>query len=64
MTIPVLLEGSGKKQISDSYDWDLGSLQPGLSEGNQVEYWLEASDQNISGANVSSREINSKSCNT
>ena len=56
VTIPVLLEGSGKKQISDSYDWDLGSLQPGLSEGNQVEYWLEASDQNISGANVSSTE--------
>ena len=37
VTIPVLLEGSGKKQISDSYDWDLGSLQPGLSE-DQVEY--------------------------
>ena len=49
-------EEASKKQISDSYEWNLGSLKTGLSEGDQIEYWLEASDQNISGLNISSSE--------
>ena len=56
VTIPLIKEESSKKQISDSYEWNLGSLKTGLSEGDQIEYWLEASDQNISGLNISSSE--------
>ena len=56
VTIPLMKEESSKKQISDSYEWNLGSLKTGLSEGDQIEYWLEASDQNISGLNISSSE--------
>lgn len=57
VTIPLMKEEASKKQISDSYEWNLGSLKTGLSEGDQIEYWLEASDQNISGLNISSSEI-------
>ena len=56
VTIPLIKEESSKKQISDSYEWNLGSLKTGLSEGDQIEYWLEASDQNISGLNISSSD--------
>ena len=56
VTIPLMKEESSKKQISDSYEWNLGSLKTGLSEGDQIEYWLEASDQNLSGLNISSSE--------
>ena len=56
VTIPLMKEETAKKQISDSYEWNLGSLKTGLSEGDQIEYWLEASDQNISGLNISSSE--------
>ena len=56
VTIPLIKEESSKKQISDSYEWNLGSLKTGLSEGDEIEYWLEASDQNISGLNISSSE--------
>ena len=56
VTIPLMKEEASKKQISDSYEWNLGSLKTGLSEGDQIEYWLEASDQNISGLNISSSE--------
>ena len=56
VTIPLMKEESSKKQISNSYEWNLGSLKTGLSEGDQIEYWLEASDQNISGLNISSSE--------
>ena len=56
VTIPLMKEESSKKQISDSYEWNLGSLKTGLSEGDQIEYWLEASDQNILGLNISSSE--------
>ena len=56
VTIPLMKEESSKKQISDSYEWNLGSLKTGLSEGDQIVYWLEASDQNISELNISSSE--------
>ena len=56
VTIPLMKEEASKKQISDSYEWNLGSLKTGLSEGDQIEYWLEASDQNLSGLNISSSE--------
>ena len=56
VTIPLMKEESSKKQVSDSYEWNLGSLKTGLSEGDQIVYWLEASDQNISGLNISSSE--------
>ncbi|MEC9110846.1 MAG: hypothetical protein VYA85_01140 [Verrucomicrobiota bacterium] len=56
VSIPLMKEESSKKQISDSYEWNLGSLKTGLSEGDEIEYWLEASDQNISGLNISSSE--------
>ena len=56
VTIPLMKEESSMKQISDSYEWNLGSLKTGLSEGDQIEYWLEASDQNILGLNISSSE--------
>ena len=56
VTIPLMKEEASKKQISDSYEWNLGSLKTGLSEGDQIEYWLEASDQNILGLNISSSE--------
>ena len=56
VTIPLMKEETAKKQISDSYEWNLGSLKTGLSEGDQIEYWLEASDQNISGLNISSSD--------
>ena len=56
VTIPLMKEESSKKQISDSYEWNLGSLKTGLFEGDQIEYWLESSDQNISGLNISSSD--------
>ena len=56
VTIPLMKEESSMKHISDSYEWNLGSLKTGLSEGDQIEYWLEASDQNLSGLNISSSE--------
>ena len=56
VTIPLMKEESSKKQISDSYEWNIGPLKTGLYEGDQIEYWLEASDQNISGLNISSSE--------
>lgn len=56
VTIPLMKEETAKKQISDSYEWNLGSLKTGLSESDQIEYWLEASDQNISGLNISSSD--------
>jgi len=44
------------KKISDQFDWDLSSLSPGLAEGDEIEYWLEASDQNTAGPNIGSSE--------
>jgi hypothetical protein len=44
------------KKISDQFDWDLSSLSPGLVEGDEIEYWLEASDQNTAGPNIGSSE--------
>ncbi len=44
------------KKISDQFDWDLSSLNPGLAEGDEIEYWLEASDQNTAGPNIGSSE--------
>tara|TARA_B100001094_G_scaffold11999_1_gene10645 strand:+ start:30 stop:1553 length:1524 start_codon:yes stop_codon:yes gene_type:complete len=57
ITIPVLVDESGKSQIKDNYEWDLGSLNPSLSEGDQISYWLEAADQNTAGSNISTTEI-------
>ena len=56
VSIPLMKEETAKKQIIDSYEWNLGSLKTGLFEGDQIEYWLESSDQNISGLNISSSD--------
>ena len=57
ITIPLLVDELGKTQIKNNYEWDLGSLDPGLKEGDKIDYWLEASDQNIAGSNISSTEF-------
>ncbi|MDG1852977.1 MAG: hypothetical protein P8I97_02355 [Verrucomicrobiales bacterium] len=44
------------KKISDQFDWDLSSLNPGLAEGDEIEYWLEALDQNTAGPNIGKTE--------
>ena len=31
-------------------------MNPGLAEGDEIEYWLEASDQNTAGPNIGSSE--------
>ena len=47
---------SEPKKVSDQFDWDLSSLSPGLAEGDEIEYWLEATDQNTAGPNIGSTE--------
>ena len=55
-TVPISDLKDEPKKVSSQFDWDLSSLSPGLTEGDEIEYWLEATDQNTAGPNVGSTE--------
>jgi len=55
-SIPVSIPPNTPKSVSGKIDWDLTKLQPNLTEGDVLEYWLEATDQNAVSANTGSSE--------
>jgi hypothetical protein len=50
--LPIEIEPGAPKSVVGSLEWDLTKLEPRLTEGETVSYWLEASDQNSSRPNV------------
>jgi hypothetical protein len=55
-SVPISIPPNTPKSVSGRIDWDLTKLQPGLTEGDVLEYWLEATDQNAVSANTGSSE--------
>jgi len=55
-SVPVSIPPNTPKSVSGKIDWDLTKLQPNLTEGDVLEYWLEATDQNAVSANTGSSE--------
>ncbi len=55
-SVPVSIPPSNPKSVNGKIDWDLTKLQPNLTEGDVLEYWLEATDQNAVSANTGSSE--------
>ena len=55
-TLAMSIPQDTPRSVKGSLDWDLNKLQPGLTEGDEVEYWLEATDQNAASANTGSSE--------
>lgn len=55
-TLAMSIPQNTPKSVNEAFDWDLNKLQPGLTEGDEVEYWLEATDQNAASANTGSSE--------
>jgi hypothetical protein len=50
--------GQGQPQnMKNRYEWDLAAIQPALTEGTTLEYWMEAEDaNNVTGPGVSDSE--------
>ena len=44
--IDIPLPDQGAKKISGLYDWELGQIEPLLRVGDEIEFWIEADDQN------------------
>lgn len=55
-SLPIVIPQDTPKSVNGKLDWDLTKLQPGLTEGDVLEYWLEATDQNAASANTGSSE--------
>ena len=55
-SVPVSIPPNNPKSVNGKIDWDLTKLQPNLTEGDVLEYWLEATDQNAVSANTGSSE--------
>ena len=55
-SLPISIPKNTPKSVNGQLDWDLTKLQPGLTEGDVLEYWLEATDQNAASANTGSSE--------
>ena len=55
-SVPVSIPPNNPKSVNGKIDWDLNKLQPNLTEGDVLEYWLEATDQNAVSANTGSSE--------
>ena len=55
-SIPISIPEKTPKAVNGKIDWDLTKLEPGLAEGDVLEYWLEATDQNAVSANTGSSE--------
>ena len=32
--------------MAELFDWELGQIEPSLEVGNEIEFWIEAYDQN------------------
>ncbi|MEY2407337.1 MAG: hypothetical protein QOF48_7 [Verrucomicrobiota bacterium] len=45
-SIEMDLGGEAPQRLKRRYEWKLAETLPGLAEGSQVEYWLEAEDNN------------------
>jgi len=51
------LAGGHPKDMKNRYVWDLTTIQPPVSEGNTIEYWMEAADaNNITGPGIGDSE--------
>ena len=55
-SLPIVIPQDTPKSVNGKLDWDLTKLQPELTEGDVLEYWLEATDQNAASANTGSSE--------
>ncbi|MBL50162.1 MAG: hypothetical protein CMP28_14615 [Roseibacillus sp.] len=44
--IEVALPEQGAKKVSGLFDWELGQADPPLRVGDEIEFWIEASDRN------------------
>jgi hypothetical protein len=40
----------GAKRVEESFDWPLADLEPSLQAGDEVQFWVEAHDQNAETA--------------
>lgn len=38
----------GAVKVAELFDWELGQIEPPLEVGNEIEFWIEAYDQNES----------------
>lgn len=45
-SLPLPDPGPGKLRVEESYEWDLATLVPPVEVGDEVEFWVEANDQN------------------
>lgn len=36
----------GAKKVAELYDWELGEIAPALKVGEEIQFWIEAYDQN------------------
>ncbi|MCI0746000.1 MAG: DUF4175 domain-containing protein [Verrucomicrobia subdivision 3 bacterium] len=56
-TLELDLQQENPQRLRRRHEWRLGDLRPALSEGNTIEYWLEAEDNNnATGPGVTSSE--------
>jgi hypothetical protein len=45
-TIALDLGSQSERTVVRRFEWDIGKIQPGLIEGNTLEFWVEALDAN------------------
>ena len=45
-TVELDLEGQNPQRLRRRHEWKIGALNPPLSEGSVIEYWIEAVDNN------------------
>lgn len=52
------LAKAGAKQVSEDFDWDLAAIDPPLRVGDEIEFWIEAYDENAeTSAGVSAKRL-------
>ncbi len=45
-TLELPISEQGATKVSELFDWELGQVEPPLEVGNEIEFWIEAYDQN------------------
>ena len=59
-TVPVTVPDGAPKAIEGELEWDLTQIDPPLQEGEIIDYWFEATDENTGrpeGEGVGSSEV-------
>ena len=47
-TLELPIPERGNTKLAEFFDWELGQIEPPLQVGDEIEFWLEAYDQNDS----------------